>query len=171
MEDVLRPETGKYLGEIQNSLQHYGNSTGFFGKKMIASGPDYLTAAVLYENLIIEANSSSRTQSMPLVAIYPKEGTFWCDHPAAVVERDWVTEEHRQAGKVYLDFLLDREQQDKAMAYGFRPANLEIKLGPPFDLAHGIDPKEPQTTLEVPKANVMNAAIELWKKHKKNLDK
>jgi Ca-activated chloride channel family protein len=38
----------------------------------------------------------------PVVAIYQKEGTFWSDHPAGVVERDWVTPEHREAAKIHI---------------------------------------------------------------------
>jgi Ca-activated chloride channel family protein len=40
--------------------------------------------------------------SFPVVAIYQKEGTFWSDHPAGVVERDWVTPEHREAAKIHI---------------------------------------------------------------------
>ena len=42
----------------------------------------------------------------PIVAIYPREGTFWSDHPAGIVEREWVTPAHREAAKVYFAFLL-----------------------------------------------------------------
>jgi len=50
-----------------------------------------------------------------------KEGTFWSDHPVGVVEREWVTSEHREAAKIYIQYLLARPQQLKAMQYGFRP--------------------------------------------------
>ena len=53
------------------------------------------------------------------------------------------------------------------MQFGFRPASLEIPLGAPVDLAHGVNPKEPQTTLEVPSPEVMNAITQLWQEHKK----
>ena len=106
--DLERPEVGRYLGDIERSVVHYGSSTGFFGKKMFANGPGYISAAVLYENMVIE--SSAQPLAFPIVAIYPKEGTFWSDHPAGIVEREWVTPEHRDAARKYLDFLLAREQ-------------------------------------------------------------
>jgi Ca-activated chloride channel family protein len=102
------------------------------------------------------------------VAIYPKEGTFWSDHPVGIVERDWVTPEHREAAKIYIQYLLARPQQQKAMEYGFRPASVDVPLAAPLDAAHGIDPKEPKTTLEVPSVEVINGILQAWKLEKKH---
>ena len=170
LEDLAKPEVARFVGDIERSVVHYGSSTGFFGKKMFANGPEYLSAAVLYENMIIEANSGKYSLQFPLTAVYPKEGTFWSDHPAGIVEREWVTPEHREAAKVYLQFLLQRPQQERAMFYGFRPASPEIALSEPIDAAHGVNPKEPQTTLEVPSAEVIDGVVQLWQKHKKHAD-
>nr|MDP9122660.1 VWA domain-containing protein [Acidobacteriota bacterium] len=99
--------------------------------------------------------------------IYPKEGTFWSDHPVGIVEREWVTPEHRQAAEVYIRYLLARPQQERALQYGFRPSAVEIPLASPVDVAHGVDPKEPQTTLEVPPVEVIDAVQKLWHQSKK----
>ncbi|PWT94434.1 MAG: VWA domain-containing protein [Acidobacteria bacterium] len=165
--DVENPKVGEYVSEIEKSVVHYGSSTGFFGRKMFENGPDYLSAAVLYENMIIESHSQT---TLPVVAIYPKEGTFWSDHPVGIVERDWVTPEHRAAAKTYLQYLLDRPQQEKAMTYGFRPGVVEIPLAAPIDTDHGVDPREPKTTLEVPSVEVMDAVTRLWHEDKKHAD-
>jgi Ca-activated chloride channel homolog len=168
--DVARPQTAQYVSGIESAIVHYGSSTGFFGKRMFAAGPQYLSAAVLYESLVIESYSPKYSLPFPIVAIYPKEGTFWSDHPVGVVEREWVTPEHRAAAQVYIDYLLARPQQEKAMQYGFRPSAVEIPLGSPFDAAHGVDPKEPQTTLEVPSAAVIDDVRKLWHETKKRAD-
>jgi Ca-activated chloride channel family protein len=104
----------------------------------------------------------------PIVAIYPKEGTFWSDHPVGVVQRDWVTPEASEGAEAYIQFLLARPQQERAMAFGFRPGDPAIALTAPLDPAHGIDPKEPQTTLEVPEPAVVDAVLETWEQVKKN---
>jgi Ca-activated chloride channel homolog len=166
-EDVAKPETALALQKIESSVVHYGSSTGFFGKKMFANGPSYLSAAVLYESNVIESYAQVPPTTLPVVAIYPKEGTFWSDHPAGVVEADWVTEEHRAAAQAYLEFLLDEQQQKEAMTFGFRPALAEIPLTSPFDAAHGVDPGQPQTTLEVPSVETMDAILQLWRVNKK----
>src|SRR5262249_11189084 len=104
----------------------------------------------------------------PLVAIYPKEGTFWSDHPVGVVNRDWVTEEHKAAAKVYVDFLMKQEQQEKALKYGFRPGLESIPLAAPIDAEHGVDPKEPKVVLDVPSVEVMQASRKAWLQNKKH---
>lgn len=165
--DVTKPDVGTFVQGIERSVVHYGSSTGFFAKRMFAAGPSTLSAAVLYENLVIEANAAERKPSFPVVAIYPKEGTFWSDHPTGLVDRPWVTAQQKEAAKAYVKFLLDRPQQERAMTFGFRPAAVEVALGAPIDQAHGVDPKEPATTLEVPAAEVIDGAISLWRQRKK----
>jgi Ca-activated chloride channel homolog len=165
--EVQQPQTAAFVGGIESAIVHYGSSTGFFGKKMFDKGPGYLSAAVLYESLVIESTSPKYRLPFPVVAIYPKEGTFWSDHPVGIVEREWVTPEHREAAKVYVDYLLARPQQERAMQLGFRPSAVEIPLAAPIDAAHGVDPKQPQTTLEVPTVEVIDAVRKLWHENKK----
>ena len=164
--DVNKPHTADFLSGIEKSVVHYGSSTGFFGRQMFSTGPQYLSAAVLYENMVIESYSQNN-RPFPVVAIYPKEGTFWSDHPIGIVEREWVTPEHRDAAKAYIQFLLQRPQQEKAITYGFRPGSVDVPLASPIDEAHGVDPKEPKTTLEVPTVPVMDAILNLWQQKKK----
>ncbi|MDB5354635.1 MAG: hypothetical protein JWN24_1088 [Phycisphaerales bacterium] len=163
-DDLRDPKVAQYLEDVERSVVHYGRSTGFFGRRLFEDGPQYLSAAVLYENMVVE--SYDHNLSVPLVAIYPKEGTIWSDHPVGIVQRDWVTPEHKQAAQLYIDFLRAAPQQQKALRYGFRPA--EGEMGVPIDMAHGVDPKQPGTILELPSADTVNSVIELWRKHKKH---
>lgn len=165
--DLSGAKVAGYVADIEKSVVHYGSSTGFFGQKMFSNGPQYLSAAVLYENMVIDAYSGRYQTPFPVVAIYPKEGTFWSDHPAAVVDREWVTPERREAAETYVRYLLDRPQQERALAYGFRPANPDLALAAPVDTAHGVDPSEPKTTLEVPQPDVIDALLALWRTNKR----
>jgi Ca-activated chloride channel family protein len=164
--DVNKPRTADFLSGIEKSVVHYGSSTGFFGRQMFSTGPQYLSAAVLYENMVIESYSQNNLP-FPVVAIYPKEGTFWSDHPIGIVEREWVTPEHREAAKAYIQYLLQRPQQEKAITYGFRPGAVDVPLASPIDEAHGVDPREPKTTLEVPSVPVIDSILNLWQQKKK----
>jgi Ca-activated chloride channel family protein len=167
-EDLRKPATSAFVSAIERAVVHYGSSTGFFGRGMFERGPSYLSAAVLYENMVIESYSSKYTPPFPVVAVYPKEGTFWSDHPVGVVEADWVTAEHKEAARTYIQYLLAPEQQAKAVPNGFRPALVEVPLAAPIDTAHGVDPKEPQTTLEVPGAPTIEAILQLWRDNKRH---
>ena len=165
--EVDKPHTAEFVEGIERSVVHYGSSTGFFGHKMFASGPQYLSAAVLYESMVVESYAEADKLAFPVVAIYPKEGTFWSDHPVGVVEREWVTPAHREAARVYIQYLLQGPRQERAMTYGFRPGAVDIPLASPIDAAHGVDPKEPKTTLEVPSVPVMDAILTLFAQKKK----
>jgi Ca-activated chloride channel homolog len=160
--DVQNPKTRDFVSGIENSMVHYGSSTGFFGRKLFDSGPEYLSAAVLYESMVVESYSDEKTMPFPVVALYPKEGTFWSDHPIGIVERGWVTPERREAAQAYINYLLAAQQQQKALAYGFRPGSPDVPVGAPIDAAHGVDPKQPVTTLEVPSSEVISAIQRVW---------
>ncbi len=168
--DVTDVKTSDFLAGIEQAIVHYGRSTGFFGKKLMANGPGYMSAAVLYESIVIESTNAEQRLAFPLVAVYPKEGTFWSDHPVGIVDREWVTPELREAAEIYIAYLLETPQQAKALTYGFRPANLDVPLGAPIDAAHGVNPKEPTSTLEMPSVEVVNAALDAWKANKKRSD-
>jgi Ca-activated chloride channel homolog len=124
-----------------------------------------LSAAVLYENMVVDANREQMI--FPVVSIYPKEGTFWSDHPVGVVNRPWVTAEHEAAAAMYISYLMAAPQQQAALALGFRPGNVSVPVGAPIDAAHGADPQQPSTTLAVPEAPVVQAVLNLWKEKKK----
>ena len=167
LDDVRSADADRFVSGIEAAVVHYGSSTGFFGKKIIAGGPGYLNAAVLYENMVIESYNAKPATSLPLVAVYPKEGTFWSDHPVGIVEREWVTPERREAARVYIDYLLAPEQQRRALPHGFRPASVDVAVGAPIDAAHGVDPAQPRTTLPVPPADVTNAVLARFREVKK----
>ncbi|MGL5096178.1 MAG: vWA domain-containing protein, partial [Planctomycetia bacterium] len=135
--------------------------------KMFQNSPQFLSAAVLYENMVIQSYDPKYKLPAPIVAIYPKEGTFWCDHPCSIVQRDWVTPEHKEAATLYVDYLLEKPQQLKAFTYGFRPADTSLPLGAPIDKEHGVDPTEPKALLEIPTRDVVEASLGLWRKQKK----
>jgi len=162
------PAVEPFMAGVEDAIVHYGTSTGFFSDKMIERGPTYLSAAVLYENLVIE--SYARPHSLDLVAIYPQEGTFWSDHPYCVLDAPWVTAEQRDAAAAFLAYLKARPQQDRAMALGFRPVDPAIKIAAPIDPAHGVDPKQPQTLLEIPDGATLDALLAAWRRTKKAAD-
>jgi Ca-activated chloride channel family protein len=140
---------------------------------MFERGPSYLSAAVLYENLIVAQETKRLTgasSQLSVVAIYPKEGTFWANHPYVVLNAPWVSDEQKEAARMFEAFLLAEPQQIRAMEYGFRPADPSIPLASPLDAEHGVDPSQPQTILEVPPADVIQRVQSIWREVKKPVD-
>ncbi|GAB4207214.1 MAG: VWA domain-containing protein [Roseiflexaceae bacterium] len=170
--DVQKPETAELIRAVESGVIHYGESTGFFADQMFKRGPSYLSAAVMYENLVIQSRDTARypNLSLPVVAIYPKEGTFLSDHPFAVLNAPWVTDEQREAAEVFRTFLMDRPQQEQALRYGFRPGDVRVPMGAPLNAANGVDPAQPQTQLEVPSAQVLEAVSGVWAQNKKPVE-
>jgi Ca-activated chloride channel family protein len=161
-------KTQAFIGSVEDSIVHYGKSTGLFADKMLEHGAGYLSAAVLYENLVIE--SYAKSPAVPLVALYPVEGTFWSDHPYSILDADWVTPEQREGAEAFLSFLKAKPAQERALSLGFRPADPSIPLSAPIDAVHGVDPRQPQTLLEVPDGRVLERLLEIWTKNKKGAD-
>ena len=170
--DVQKPETAQFLAAVEKGVIHYGESTGFFGRQMFNRGPAYLSAAVLYENLVVESNDRTKypNRPLPVVAIYPREGTFWSDHPFVIPQAPWITDELRSAATTYRDFLLARPQQERALQFGFRPADPQIAVGAPINAENGVDASEPKTLLKVPNAEVIAATRALWSQNKKGVE-
>ncbi len=166
--DLDAKPTRDLVSSVENTIVHYGKSTGFFADKMIERGPSYVSAAVLYENLVIEAYGKS--PPLPIVAIYPVEGTFWSDHPYSILDAEWVGADEKAAAEQLLAFLKARPAQERALALGFRPADPQIPVGTPIDAAHGVDAKQPQTVLPVPESKVLAKLLGLWKDTKKGAD-
>ena len=156
---------------IENLIKHYSARTTEF-KEYIAQGPDYLDFVALEENDLIYINQG-KTQYKPperLVALYPTEGTFWHEHPFAIPNTDWVTQEQRGAAKVFTDYVLSEPVQQAALANGFRPANPKVQLGYPIVPDLGVDPNQPKTVLDVPEPQVISSIQQSWSFVKKQAD-
>jgi len=165
LDDLRDPQVKSFMAKVESAIIHYGSSTGFFAERMFERGPSYLSAAVMYENLVVAQESkrlAGQSSQLAVVAIYPKEGTFWSNHPYAILNAPWVTAEQRAAAEDFQAFLLDRPQQQRAIELGFRPADVDIPLTSPLDTQHGVDPGQPQTVLQIPSAEVIAGIQELW---------
>lgn len=171
--DLNDPDLQAFMEGVEGSIIHYGSSTGFFARRMFNGGPSYLSAAVLYENLVAAQEArrlAGEVAQLPVVAIYPAEGTFWTNNPYVILETPWVSDEQREAAEIFEAFLLDTPQQRRAIEFGFRPADPAIPLDTPLDTFHGVDPTQPQTILQVPEAQVIREAQELWRRVKRPVD-
>ncbi len=171
-EDLERPEVRRFVQSVESAIIHYGESTEYFAHQMARRGPAYASAVVLEEQTVARLNLGAYGPlPQPLVAIYPREGTFWSDHPYVILRGEWVTPDQQAAALAFRDLLLSRPAQEKALRLGFRPSDTSIPvqnslLGP--DL--GIDPLQPQTVLEVPSAETLEALLQVWQGVRKRVN-
>ncbi|MBL8146455.1 MAG: VWA domain-containing protein [Anaerolineae bacterium] len=170
--DQVRDETVQQgVRDIEELIRHYSTRTTEF-KEYIAQGPEYLDFVALEENDLIYINRGLTEYRPPerLVALYPKEGTFWHEHPMGIVNASWVTPEQAAAARVFVDYVLTEPVQQAIMAQGFRPANPDVELGFPFVEENGVDPSQPRAVLDVPAPDVIAAIQQSWAFVKKQAD-
>jgi Ca-activated chloride channel homolog len=169
-DDLKNPKVVEKVATLEKSIVHYGESSSWLTEKLCIKGPAYLSAVTLYEANVVKANDKFKAK-MPfkLVAIYPKEGTFWENHPTGIVNADWVSADQKQAAQKFLDFMTSKEQQAKAPKYGYRPTDKSVPIGAPIDAEHGADPAQsPDKSLEYVSDAIFRRANEMWHEVKKH---
>ncbi|RME85116.1 MAG: VWA domain-containing protein [Caldilineae bacterium] len=161
-EDVTAQATLDYVQSIEHTVSFYGENEAVAMQQLREKGRDFLHALVVQEALVVQHNASGGD---PLVAIYPHEGTLWEDHPLALLDAPHVTDNQRRTFQAFAEFLREPEQQKLVLSHGFRPADLSIPIDTPdspIKLALGADPKEPQTTLQMPGPSVVQVVQNVW---------
>ncbi|MEI8305909.1 MAG: VWA domain-containing protein [Chloroflexales bacterium] len=165
--DVQSAQSQQFVRDLGQGIKHYGYNTLIFSQNMKKFGMSYISAFPMEEITLIDFNKVD-PPTTPLVAIYPKEGTFWHDDPYIVMAS--ASAEEQQAAKVFYDFLLTDESQRMAMSYGFRPANVNVPLADPISPIYGVQTQGVQTILEVPKSDVIVAVKNSWAVNRKRAD-
>lgn len=171
LEQVNDPDVQDGVRRIESLIRHYSSRTTEF-KEYIAQGTQYLDFVALEENDLIFINQG-KTETQPsekLVALYPKEGTFWHEHPMGILNASWVTEEQQNAAKIFVDYVLTENVQRQIMEQGFRPANPDVAIGYPFVAENGVAPEGPVTILDVPEPEVIVEIQQSWSFVKKQAD-
>jgi Ca-activated chloride channel homolog len=171
LEQVNEEAVQQGVRDIEQLIRHYSSRTTEF-REYIAQGPEYLDFVALEENDLIYINQGKTNIQPPekLVALYPKEGTFWHEHPFGIVNGDWVTQEQKDAARVFTQYILSADVQRVIMEQGFRPANPDVELGFPFVEENGVSPAGPATVLDVPAPDVVSAIQQSWSFVKKQAD-
>lgn len=173
---VNDPAVQDCVRSIETLVRHYSSRTEDF-LEYVSRGPDYLDFLALEETDLIclnrGAQQGDQTCNKPqekLIAIYPEEGTFWDEHPFAILDAEWVTPEQREAARVFTQYVLMPDNQRIIMGEGFRPANPDVALDFPFVAENGVDPAQPTTILDVPAPEVIAAIQQSWSLVKKQAD-
>jgi Ca-activated chloride channel homolog len=164
--DIQNPKSQQYIRDLGKAIKHYGYNTLVFSDNMQKFGMSYISAFPMEEITLIDFNKKS--PAVPLVAIYPKEGTFWHDDPFIVMAS--ASQPEQRAAEQFFNFLLTADSQKLAMSYGFRPANVDVPLGDPVSATYGVQPQGVQNILPIPSAEVIVEAKKIWAQNRKRAD-
>ena len=169
-QDATAQSTLDYVAAIERTVKFYGEGEAAIMQRIQQEGRSFLDLFVAQEHLVVNYNRQNPRDR--LTALYPAEGTLWADHPLALLETGAVTDNQRQTWRALRDFVQSPEAQQLVLEAGFRPADLSVSLqGSPIALANGVDPSQPQTTLQVPGPAVVDVVQNVWQytKRKANI--
>ena len=183
LEDLARPEVQDFSRGVESAVVHYGDTTLTFLNNLYRADRrgnpyGYASAVAVEEKSLLDYNRGNpdgildpgerpRRPRVPLVAIYPKEGTLYSDNPLIVLDAPWVSKAQKTAADRFASFVTEKKNQRRVLQFGFRPGNPAVSIGAPIVAKNGVDPREPQTTLEVPKPAVLAGVIDQWNQLRK----
>lgn len=161
-EDAKARATLDYVAALEKTVRYYGEGEQATIDQVLAKGRNYLDAFVVSERMVVYVNSKSQNK---LTAIYPSEGTLWQDHPLALLEQPGLTDDQRLVYSRLRDYVISPEIQKLVLQYGYRPVDLNLRLddpASPIRAQNGVDPTQPQTTLQMPSPAVLDVVQSAW---------
>jgi Ca-activated chloride channel homolog len=182
-EDLNRPEVIEFAENVESAVVHYGDITmtflnNWFATDVRGTSLTYASAVAVEEKSVIDYNlgnpdgvlaagETPREPRVPLVAIYPSEGTLFSDNPFIILNTEWVTPEQKVAAAAFEEYVQRPENQAKVLEFGFRPNNPSVPLADPVSAANGVDPNQPTAELEVPSPEVLVRILDAWAEQRK----
>jgi Ca-activated chloride channel family protein len=165
--DLARPRVRERVRRVQESIVHYGDTGSFFVDQLKARGPGYISAVAMEEVSLLEYNRTKPQRALPLVAIYPAEGTFYFDNPLIVLHAPWVKRAQARAAATFVGWLTRQVTPRLAARYGYRPGDARLRAAPPIDRAHLVDPARPRVVLGLPEPKVLAKIKRAWHEDRK----
>jgi len=166
--------TRDFVRGVERSIVHYGDTTLTFLSNLQEADDagvalSYVSAVAVEEKSVWDYNQGNPTgdprtlgkhpkPKVPLVAIYPKEGTLLSDNPYAVLS--WIDPEKKPVAEDFLNYLRAPEQQRLFAEHAFR--SHDGKPGELITAENGLNPKEPAKTLSVPAPRVLDRILRSW---------
>lgn len=134
-DNLNNPQFQDFFQTIENRAGCYAPSTHPLVDSALQYGPSVFDIFPTYENEFLSQKSTYWTyqggakgqQNDSLVVSYPNLSII-SDHPFVTLQGDWVKSEQENAAKDFLAFLLGKEQQERALTFGFRPSNTQVLL-------------------------------------------
>ncbi|HEX6236495.1 MAG TPA: substrate-binding domain-containing protein [Acidimicrobiales bacterium] len=183
-EDLDAPAVDEFARGVESAVVHYGDTTLTFLENWYRADQrgnpyQYVSAVAVEEKSVLDYNAGNpdgildageepRPPRVPLVAIYPEEGTIYSDNPLIVLDAEWVGEREKEAARLFVEFVQAAPNQERALDHGFRPANPDVPVGDPIVASNGVDPAPPETLLEVPEPAVLARLLDDWATQRKS---
>jgi len=175
MGDLSNRRVRDFAAGVERSVVHYGDTTLTYLANLqraddAGAALTYVSAVAVEEKSVIDYNEGNpkgdlatkgqhRKPRIPLVAIYPKEGTLVSDHPFAILDAPWSDAGRRAGAEDFLDYLREPAQQKLFTDEGFRSFDRR-----PGTAVSGVDylREDIGVVLAAPSPPVLSAVRETW---------
>jgi Ca-activated chloride channel family protein len=174
--NVQDPKTVAYVKGVEQAVVHYGDTTLTFLSNLQAAddrgqGLSYISACTIEEKSVWDYNEGNPTgdpgtlgkhpkPGVPLVAIYPKEGTLFSDNPFVVLNASWVDDTKKAAADDFLKYLQGGRQQQRFKDAAFR--DFQGHGGDKINERNGLLPDQPKLRLSPPAPAVLDLVQKSW---------
>jgi Ca-activated chloride channel family protein len=173
--DVADPKVRAFVAGVERSVVHYGDTTLTFLANLQraddrGAGLSYISAVAVEEKSVWDYNQGNPSGDpatlgkhpkphVPLVAIYPREGTLLSDNPYVVLDAPWV-DAKREAAADFLAYLRSGPAQESFERSAFR--NYLRRPGPLITEANGLLPGQQVTLLSPPAPALVDRILTSW---------
>jgi Ca-activated chloride channel family protein len=177
--DLADPNVLQYVKSVESGVVHYGDISLTFLSNLAAAdqagrGLNYISAVAIEEKSVYDYNQGNPTGDpalagrgpkprVPLVAVYPKEGTLLSDHPYVVLTN--ASDEQKAAANDFLAYVKDGAQQKRFTDLAFR--TYEGKGGAGLTKENGLLPDAKFTVIDPPSPQVLEKALSTWDAQRK----
>jgi serine/threonine protein kinase len=170
--DVTSPGCFRYLDVFESAVTAFGHSSAtYLTQSVFVSGPSSYDIVTTYENLVLTYQDVVKRAGLPTLRPFYPGVNFISTHPFALLHGPWAKVEQVAAATIFRDFLLAVPQQQLALQYGLRPANLSVNItdnvpGNLFlsssvrsDIHHDLQ------SVQYPDTTVVKALVDVWRQH------
>jgi Ca-activated chloride channel homolog len=177
--DLSDPKVLQFVKSVESGVVHYGDTTLTFLSNLAdadqrGQGMSYISAVTVEEKSVYDYNQGNPTGDpalagkgakprVPLVAVYPKEGTLLSDHPYTVLTT--ASDEQKAAAADFLAFVQAEPQQKRFTELAFR--GHDGKVGSGLTKANGLLPDQKLALLDPPSPTVLAKALSTWDAQRK----
>jgi Ca-activated chloride channel family protein len=170
---ATEPRTLAFMKTVESSVVHYGDAVATYLNDLLASdrrgqAEQYVSAIAIEEKQVWDYNHGNPNSDVPapkgivpvvpLVAIYPREGTLIANHPYVILTTNDLK---RRAADDFLNYLQSPEVQARFQSAGLR--GYKGDPGPEITKANYLDPGKPGSEFRLPVPSVVADLQALWK--------
>lgn len=163
--DINKPEIEQLFKLIKNSVYQPPRSTDILLQEFIARGKNDADVATVYESIALYRWLQAQENQKQGYQIYYPNPTMETTIMGAVVKKN-VSKSEAKAGRKFMEFLIENEQQIIFAKYGFRPIiNLDLKSLSNTPWNQNIPGVEINPAINInssPNSDVINEIQKIW---------